>query len=265
MYWFSKRKYPGEPPWWLINGIINENVVAAYKFNGRNSVSEALKDLSGHGNTLTNNSCSWSASDGFTVSVANQGSVTAHYLDNSSVRASCKSIVMKIASVSRIGILSLSGGWNGLSVWLSTPFATQGWWYENSGAAGFAHGNGINTDQRPDGTLPRTSVQLATSGNYGSGGTIGFSGTSEAIYLDGTASSKAVATFPDHGEWTAYWSADIPRLIGGIPPLYDSGAAYNSAAHWIHNGSFTVQAFAAYNVDLNASQQADAYKNMMYI
>ena len=270
-YWAHKKKYPGEPAWWLINGVTNANVIAAYKFKKRNSQSDALKDLTGHGNTLTNNGCSWASGSGFTVSMENRNSVTAHYLDNSTVRSNCNSIVMKIASVSRTFALPLTGGWNGnLAVWLNTPFATQSFWYDNSGSAGITHGNGMNASMREDGTLARTSVQLATTGSYGSGGTIGFTKNGEVLYLNAVASSKAVASYVhpqggDHGEWTAFWSAGIPRLVGGNPPQYNDSASYNSAAHWIFAGSFSILAMACYNVNLSAYQHQEAYKNMLFI
>ena len=256
----KRRMTVGEPLWWSLDGVSNTGVIGAWKFKNRDSSSQALIDISGKGTELTysGGSGDWSKSNGFTISVDNQsGSVVTKYLDNSTVRSSCKSIVMKIQGVNRSLITPLTGNWGGISVWLNTPFTTQAYNYEYSGSAGIAHGNGEN------GNIARTSVQLATTGSYGADGVIGFTLDGESLYKNGTKSSKAVATYSNHGEWTGYFCANYPKLVGGSAPTYNSGASYSSASHWKFGGSFKILALACYSKKLNDADHANLSKRML--
>ena len=72
--------------WYLPPGIELSQCIAAYQFIGRvngtavtNSQSSALKDLTGHGHTLTNYSGTWSSTDGYLLQ-------STAYLQNSSMK-----------------------------------------------------------------------------------------------------------------------------------------------------------------------------------
>ena len=84
------------------------------------------------------------------------------------------------------------------------------------------------------------------------------------------AGSKAIATYVhptggDHGEWTMFASAGIPRLVGGVPPQYNDSASWDSAAHWWFVGSFTVAAMVFFDKKLEAADQQKIYKQMLFI
>ena len=198
----KRRMNVGGPLWWSLDGVSDANVLGAWRFKGRNTKAAAVTDLTKNNRTLDGQGdCSWSQSSGITVSVENRNSVTARYLDNSTIRNNCKSAVLKISGINRLAGTPLTGGWGGISVWLNTPFATQSFWYDNSGKAGIAHGNGRSVNA--GGSLARTAVQVATTGDYGSACTIGFTLDGETLYRDGVASSKAIATYVHPGEGDA--------------------------------------------------------------
>ena len=108
---------------WLPSGVSADNVLAAYQFKGVASESDALKDLSGHGRTLTKASetvngttytPTWSASYGFAFSQAYQGK--SGYLDNQTLNGldiKCAVVRFSNLSLGNRGYLITAGGSSG--------------------------------------------------------------------------------------------------------------------------------------------------------
>lgn len=267
MFSIKRRMNFGSPLWWSLDGFSNANVLGAWKFSGRDNENIAKTDLTGRNATLTKNNCGWSSA-GYTISIDNRNGDSYSYL-NSDIKTNCQSIVMKISSVSRTAALPLSG-FGGVGIWLNIPIATQAFWYDNTGQVGISHGNGKNSSTTGDGTLPRTAVQYATTGNYGSGGVVGFTLDGESIYHNGALSSKAVASYVhpvggDHGEWTAFLCANQLSLVGGAGPKYNPDAGWDSPAKWWFVGSFVIEMLAVYSKKLDQTEHQKIYKQMLFI
>lgn len=246
-----KRTVSSGSLWYSLDGYSDANVLGAWKFNKRNSESDALKGLT-NGRTLSNSGCAWSSGNGFYV----DGS---HYLDHSSLRSSgnMKSIVMKISGAWGGNYKALTGNWGGISVWLKTPFqwGSFAWAYYHSGVA---HGAGTSIDSTSgSANLARENVRLM-GGELGNG-VVGFSNTGwGALYKDGSSVSLSNAKDSNGHPWT-WWqttTVGIPRLVGG------TGAISEGV---VMNGYFYVSALAIYDVVLSAAQHEKIYKQMLEI
>ena len=255
-----KRMTAGEL-FWLLDGMTYAQCLGAYRFKGAiNTAADALKDLTGHNNNLSNSGCSWSASNGFYVPMQS-------YLDQASLRSSgsIQTVVMKISGASHNNAaLPLTGNWGGVGVWLSTPFTTGNFWYEQSLTLGVTHGNGLSVNYQTDythGTLPRTSVQ--TAGSFYSSGVIGFTLSSESVYVNGSGIGKSIATYSSHGEWSGYIAAVVPRLVGGYND--GSGSGWASLSNHSFGGAFSIHAMAIYSKALSASEHRQVYQKMLAV
>lgn len=230
---------------WLLDGMSYADTLGAWRFQGVNTEADAKADLTGHGNTLTNSGCSWSAASGFYVNNSN-------YLDQSSLRGSgqMKSIVMKIANDWNGNYHCLTGNWGGISVWLKTPFETASFYFHYQDG-GVAHGAGISVDATTGSNkIARENLRL-TTGEL-TAGVIGFSNSGWGLlYKDGTALSlrNGTATSGSYqGPWTRWQSAQvgIPRLVGGT-------GSVNSVTM---NGYFYIQYLAVYSRVLTQAEHA---------
>ena len=236
---------------WRIDGLAASHCIGAFKFKGAASASEALKDLSGHGNTLSNSGCSWDSS-GFSVPAGG-------YLDNGTIKGSCRSIVAKIASSWAGNLCPLSGGWGGINVWLGTPFCTKSFAYVYAGI-GVGHGNGLSTLY--GGSLPMSYV---TIGSGSTNGAIGFTLGGEVLYRDGSVVSRVVAHHDSYGsdtQWTGFIAANLPRLIGGRAHGSTQGRWDDEGNLSPYVGNFKITAFAAYDVDLSQAQHQAVVHNL---
>lgn len=232
-----------EKDWWTLEGTISDSsILGAYNFKGASSASNALTDLSGHGKTMTNSGCSWSADNGFYVSNSN-------YLDQSSLRSSgnIKSIVMKISGVWGGNFMALTGNWGSpnIGVWLKTIFETALFWTHVQDT-GVSHANG-NDEQ----TFGAAALRLA-NGELGDG-VYGLTNTGTGVlYHNGSSVSMRNATATsgaNQGPWTRFRAADIPRLVGGYGDMTDSSG--NPVAM---NGHFYISHLALYSIYLVSSQ-----------
>lgn len=234
-----KRSAAGEL-FWLLDGMSYADTLGAWRFQGVNTEADAKADLTGHGNTLTNSGCSWSAANGFYVNNSN-------YLDQSSLRGygNMKSIVMKISGDWNGNYHCLTGNWGGISVWCKMPFETQAfsWRYQGGGVA---HGAGLSVDSTVGSNkIARENVR---NGNEITAGVIGFTNTGwGALYKDGQAFSLSNATGSGY-PWTRWGSGQvgIPRLVGGTGEV-------NSVAM---NGYFYIQYLAVYSKELSQAEHA---------
>lgn len=256
-YWSLKRKNPGPPLWWSLDGRSSANVLAAYTFTNRNSASDALKDLTGHGYHLTNNNATWSSSGGFWTCVNES-----RYLDNSSLRnAGIKSVVMKLSNAWNANGNPLTGGWGGASVWLKMPFEVQSFWPYHYGF-GVAHSNGLSVDYESpygtQGTLARANTRI--NGTSPSSGVIGFTNSGwGSLYLNGSSVSLSDAYGSGSsysGPWTRYYASGIPRLIGGTG---------TEAQGCTIQGTFTIRGMAVYSKELSASEHAAIAARMKFV
>ena len=255
-YWNMRKKSHGMPIWWILDGMSPSDVLAAYTFTNRNSASDALKDLTGHGYNLSNSNAGWSSANGFGMSVSED-----KYLDNWSLRnAGIASIVMKITGGWYYAGTPLTGGWGGASVWLNMPFEVQSFWPYHYGF-GIAHSNGLSIDyesQYATGTLARENTRI--NGSSPTSGVIGFTNSGwGSLYLNGSGVSLSNAYGSGaaySGPWTRYYAADIPRLIGGTG---------TQAQGCTIQGSFTVRGMAVYKKSLSASEHSAISERMKFV
>lgn len=244
--------------WFTNNGTIPvSNVLGAYSFKGAASAADALKDLTGHGKTLTNNGCSWSSGSGFWISIGPK-----QYLDSSALRAAgIKSFVMKIANgnAHQYAATALTGNWTGtnVNIWLNTPFCCQSFSYWNSGGLGIAHQNGLSVEYSNDygvkGTLPMNYVRLDSA--Y-SNGVLGFTLSNETLYNNGSAIGMSNASKSGKGNWHGFIAAGVPRLIGGVAEPGANNGRWDWLGKHSFNGAFNVLYAAFYNINLSQTQHS---------
>jgi hypothetical protein len=177
--------------------------MAVYQFKNAKTESDALKDMSGNGYSLSKSeNASWSSS-GFSLNNNN-------YLNNNTLKSNSASIVMKISSGSA-KYACILGSCGGRGLWLSTPFLTQSFAYHYSGTFGVTNENGLSTAYEY-GTLALNKVRIASS--FYASGVIGYTYSGNDAYKDGSAISLSNAAY-DGYTWSGFIADTVPRLVGG--------------------------------------------------
>ena len=253
-----KRMVSGIGMWWLADGMSEGNCLAAWQFKNRYTQADATKDMTGHGYALTNSGCAWSSS-GFNTSCISHGSNGGCYLDNASLRSNGKTIIWKIVGASHSGYAAPLGTIGSVGIWTSTPFMTQSYWLEVSGQIGKTHQNGHSADIGAD------KVKI---GGWQGDGVFGFTLSGEALYKNGNAISLSNASYPGHGNWTAFICSSVPRLVSGyvnVTANTRNTGAWNYLGSYGFHGAFTIQALAVYSINLTQAQHQAIYKKMLAI
>lgn len=176
----GKARLVYQSDFWSAGGIAAANCLAAYQFKGAASETEARKDLTGHGYTLTKGSQTygdttysptWAAASGYTFARVWNG--LCGYLNNSSLNGKdikCVIVRYRGLSHSNRGYLVTAGGSSGNAyVYCATSYYKNA--YVNRTGPGYL--------------ISSTSVAYYGTAKYS--GVIGANfGSSGALYLDGT-------------------------------------------------------------------------------
>lgn len=243
------RQCFGDGDFWKVDGILDSECLAAYSFKGAESAAVALQDLTGHNRTLTNSGCTWSTENGYYID-------SSKYLDNSSLRGSMKSIVMKVASGWTGNYMVYTGNWGGLSLWMRMPFEIMSfaWRYHFTGIGHDKNGTSVNYSG--GGSLAAENVRTTTT-EIGSG-VLGVTSSGwGSLYHNGVVQSmrNAISNTSDAGPWTRWQKGtiNIPRLVGG------TGVVASNVAM---NGHFYIHYLAAYSINLSAAQHSAIYNKI---
>jgi hypothetical protein len=237
--------------WYLSDGVSEDNVIAAFKFCGRISEAEALKNIN-QNNTyyLTKSSTlvTWASATGVYVPSATG-------LNNSSLytATNIQSVILRYSlpnnttTVSMVFTNSKSGAnSSGFAIYPNTPFATQGFYYRKTGTVGFKIG-GLDT------RASTTATEVS--------GVIGFNcSASYALYFDGAEYSTSVPS-DSTGSKTADMSITHQGLLIGRSALSEGSASstYALPYKWGSQGPFNLQYLAIYSVALTANQHKTIY------
>jgi hypothetical protein len=237
--------------WYLSDGVSEDNVIAAFKFCGRISEAEALKNIN-QNNTyyLTKSSTlvTWASATGVYVPSATG-------LNNSSLytATNIQSVILRYSlpnnttTVSMVFTNSKSGAnSSGFAIYPNTPFATQGFYYRKTGTVGFRIG-GLDT------RASTTATEVS--------GVIGFNcSASYALYFDGAKYSTSVPS-DSTGSKTADMSITHQGLLIGRSALSEGSASstYALPYKWGSQGPFNLQYLAIYSVALTANQHKTIY------
>ena len=227
--------------WWIPSGISATNVIAAYRFKGASSETEARTDLSGHGYTLSKaNSPVWTSANGFDMSHANA------YLSNSTLNSltTIKTIIIRFAGLPTT---------NGVLYPMSQIKGTYGTGTKNPMIyARFKLTNGSSTIST---NYPVVIVSWSNSKlkyyvantKLGAEGVIGYS--SARIYIGGVLKSSTSPT-----------TKTVESVLTTETNLATS---YSYTLDRFGGGKIYAAAF--YSVDLNANQHKEVANNMLVL
>ena len=91
--WYDIDRLPRGDQWYIVNGITEDNVIAAWRFKGRETEAEALTNVNQNGDwILTNTGCTWTTGKGFYMPAT-----VNCYLTNSTLISSKGSFMMSCA------------------------------------------------------------------------------------------------------------------------------------------------------------------------
>lgn len=237
-----------ESDFWTAGGISTANCLAAYQFKGASSETQALKDLTGHGYTLTKgsetpgignypgpNTPTWAKASGFTFVPAWYGK--AGYLNNSTLNGKdIKSVVVRYSGLTQTnrGYLVTAGG-SAKTAYLYAATSYYKGGYVNRTGPGFLKTN--------------TSVAYTTTAR--TSGVVGANfGSNGALYVNGTA----VTTTTETG-------------IAGEPggQTFGSKHADSSQVSNAHHAGKVLIAAAFFSVALTAAQHKAVADAMLKI
>lgn len=213
-------------PWWQPDGIMRENVIAAYQFKSAASETESLFNLVNR-NALelskNNGGIVWSWTNGFFI----PGIHLAGLVNTSLSTFSCAVFRYSDLDINFNGAAVLTGTANGYRIFAKAGYSagTNRYYFK-------AHGfiKGTNT------------IDLTARGSFVENGVgvLGFNRTSEKFYKNGVGLSE---TFTKD-------SSDANSSAGNI-------AIGQGGPHTLTYTSYYVQAAAFYNIELNQIQHAE--------
>lgn len=241
--WYDLNKLPYDK-WYLSEGMIESNVIAAYKFIGGVSETEALKPVNENKDySLTKYSdiTTWSSSEGFYIPA--KGGLNNTDLYNST---SIVSIVLKYKSESQSKILNAFQTKSVVQLYLIIPYTDVG---------GSPYYTLKTTITAYNLKTYKLIVGPSFYNNYN--GVLGWTATSTGtMYLNG----QSVGTLTGNGEngFDRYSPIASNLLVGSTK----SGENSESGSKWYY-GYFNIEYLALYNIALTDEQHSAIYTQMI--